>query len=123
MPADNVGFDYKAAAELFLGRNPRGGTRIPKYMRFARSADAIRFAIEKLANEVLISTYLEVDEKRYDGKGIRQLYDEAGFTAKGSAAKSSAAKGSLAKSSGAKSSPAKNADADSFATKSLPKVA
>jgi hypothetical protein len=76
------GFDYRAPAELFLGRNPRGGTRIPKYMRFARAADAIRFAIEKLSTDVLLSTYLEVDEKRYDGKGIRQLYEEAGLTSK-----------------------------------------
>jgi hypothetical protein len=97
MPAVTDGFDYKAAAELFLGRNPRGGTRIPKYMRFARAADAIRFAIEKLSNEVLISTYLEVDEKRYDGKGIRQLYEDAGITPKGLAAKNLAATKSLAK--------------------------
>jgi hypothetical protein len=76
------GFDYQAPAELFLGRNPRGGTRIPKYMRFPRAADAIRFAIEKLPTDVLLSTYLEVDEKRYDGKGIRALYEQAGFTPK-----------------------------------------
>jgi len=81
MRARTDGFDYKATAELFLGRNPRGGTRHPKYMRFDRSADAIRFAVERLSNEVLIGTYLEVDEKRYDSSGIRRLYEQAGFAA------------------------------------------
>src|SRR5262249_6738217 len=63
MRAHTDRFDYQATAELFLGRNPRGGTRHPKYKRFDRAGDAIRFAIERLSNEVLIGTYLEVDEK------------------------------------------------------------
>jgi hypothetical protein len=79
MRAHTDRFDYQATAELFLGRNPRGGTRHPKYKRFDRAGDAIRFAIERLSNEVLIGTYLEVDEKRYDSGGIRRLYEQAGF--------------------------------------------
>jgi hypothetical protein len=74
-------FDYQRTAELFLGRNPKGGTRHPKYMRFESVTAAIRFAIERLSKEVLIGTYLEVDEKRYDSSGIRRLYEQAGFAA------------------------------------------
>lgn len=79
MRAHTDRFDYQATAELFLGRNPRGGTGHPKYKRFDSAGDAIRFAIERLSNEVLIGTYLEVDEKRYDSSGIRRLYEQAGF--------------------------------------------
>jgi hypothetical protein len=49
------------------------------YRRFARAGDAIRFAIEELPPEVLVGTYLEVNEKRFDGGEIRRLYDSADY--------------------------------------------
>ena len=72
-------FDYQAMAELFPGKNIRGRSRVVKYMRFDHAADAIRFAIERLPAKVLLGAYLEVNEKRYDSRGIRRLYDHAEY--------------------------------------------
>ena len=72
-------FDFRAEAELFPTRNRRS-TRAPVgYKRFARAADAIRFAIEDLPPEFLVGAYLLVDEDRFDGAAIRRLYDSARF--------------------------------------------
>jgi hypothetical protein len=49
------------------------------YKRFARAADAIRFAIEELPPQFLSGTYLEVDEARYEGKEIRHLYESIDY--------------------------------------------
>jgi hypothetical protein len=72
-------FDYSAEAELFSTR-PRNSRRQPLgYRRFARAADAIRFAIEDLPRQLLIGTHLEVDEVRYESAQIRLLYDSADY--------------------------------------------
>lgn len=74
-----IEFDYNAAAELFATRK-----RIPKrqplgYKRFPHAAQAIRFAIEDLPAELLTGVFLEVDEQRFSGDGIRRLYESADY--------------------------------------------
>ena len=42
-------------------------------------ADADLEAIEELPPELLLGAYLEVEEQRFDGNGIRRLYDSADY--------------------------------------------
>jgi hypothetical protein len=72
-------FDYSTEAELFPTGNRKGRHQALGYKRFARAADAIRFAIEELPANLLSGTYLEVDELRYEGNEIRRLYDSVGY--------------------------------------------
>jgi len=72
-------FDYYAEAELFPTRK-----RLPRreplgYKRFARAADAIRFAIENVPPKSLIGAFLEVAERRYSSDDIRRLYESAAY--------------------------------------------
>ena len=74
-----VGFDYSAEAELFPARNRQSRRQPIRYRRFLHAADAVRFAIEELAPEFLLGARLEVDEERYDGHGIRRLYESVDY--------------------------------------------
>jgi hypothetical protein len=74
-----VGFDYSAEAELFPARNRKSRRQPVGYRRFAHAADAVRFAIEELPSEFLLGANLEVDEERYDGPGIRRLYQSMNY--------------------------------------------
>jgi hypothetical protein len=72
-------FDYSAEAELFPTRS-RASRHAPiGYKRFARAAEAIRFAIEDMPAELLVGTWLEVDENRFSAEEIRRLYDHSEF--------------------------------------------
>ena len=74
-----VAFDYGAEAELFPARNRKSKRQLIGYRRFARAAEAVRFAIEELPPEFLLGAHLEVDGERYDGRGIHSLYESAGY--------------------------------------------
>lgn len=72
-------FNYSAEAELFPSPLRASRRRPVGYRRFASAAEAIRFAIEDLAPESLAGAYLEVDEERFDSRGIRRLYESSDY--------------------------------------------
>ncbi len=72
-------FPTKSEAELFPGKSRRHRRHPVGYGRFARAADAIRFAIEELPPELLPDACLEVDETTFDRDGIRRLYDSEDY--------------------------------------------
>jgi hypothetical protein len=67
-------FDYGMDAELFSPKGSNGRRQTLSYRRFARAAEAIRFAIEDLPPQALVGTCLEVNESRYESAEIRRLY-------------------------------------------------
>jgi hypothetical protein len=72
-------FDYSASAELF-GTRKRAPRRQPLgYRRFAHASQAIRFAMEELSSDLLGGAFLEVNEQRFNGDGIRRLYESAEY--------------------------------------------
>ena len=64
-------FDYTVPGELFSAHG-RTGLR---YRSFSNSAEAIRYAVEKLPAAALLATSLQVDDHRYSGTEIRALYN------------------------------------------------
>ena len=72
-------FDYGREFELFATSLRKSRRRPLGYKRFARAADAIRFAIEELPPQLLLGTCLEVSELRYEGREIRCLYESADY--------------------------------------------
>src|SRR6202162_579839 len=77
--ADAELFDYGSTAELFSNKGRKFRRQPLGYRRFARAADAIRFAIEEMPAQLLESACLEVDDVRFDGEGIRRLYESAEY--------------------------------------------
>lgn len=74
-----VAFDYGVPAEVFPARNRKYRRQPIGYRRFARAADAIRFAIEELPPELLLGTFLEVDGERHGSAEIRRLYESSNY--------------------------------------------
>lgn len=72
-------FDYSMSAELFSSKGRYRGRKPLGYRRFACAAEAIRFAIEELPPQLLVGTYLEVDELRYESAKIRRLYERSDY--------------------------------------------
>jgi hypothetical protein len=64
---------------LFSAKSRKSRRQPLGYRRFARVADALRFAIEDLPPEVLRSSYLEVEERRFDSHGMRRLYESPDY--------------------------------------------
>src|SRR5437879_5384322 len=80
MPAFDYGtvaelFPTKAEAELFPSKKRKLRREPIGYGRFARAADAIRFAIEELPSRLLPEACLEVDDEIFDADAIRRLYE------------------------------------------------
>jgi hypothetical protein len=80
-------FDYSSQAELSpiaseveLTPTRHRKTRQPiGYGRFARAAEAIRFAIEELPPELLMVAQLKVADERFSSDGIRRLYESVEY--------------------------------------------
>jgi hypothetical protein len=70
-------FNCCTEVELFSTRNRHSRHQSVGYKLLARAVDAIRFAIGDLPPQLLIGTYLEIDEFRYEGTDIRRLYGSA----------------------------------------------
>lgn len=71
-------FDYTAPAELYASAS-KTGKRPMRYTRFKSAAQAIKYAVEELPPELLLGSALEVNDERFDGPGIRALYDNANY--------------------------------------------
>jgi hypothetical protein len=67
-------FDYDAPAEVYSGSARGARTGPVAYRRFERSAEAIRFTIEELSEQMQRGTAMEVDDERFDLAQIRDLY-------------------------------------------------
>jgi hypothetical protein len=72
-------FDYAAPAEMFMARAKLARRSPIAYRRFETAAEAIRFAIEQVQTSLLVGAIMEVEEQRYDHRGIRELYDRDAY--------------------------------------------
>lgn len=68
-----VDFDYDATAELYPSRRYAKTSR-QQYRRFPTAAAAIQFLLEEMPASSLSGSFLEADERRYEGPQIRALY-------------------------------------------------
>lgn len=71
-------FNYNASAELYPSRRYAKSAR-DQYRRFKTAAEAIQYIMEEVPASWLIGSFLEVNERRYDGEAIRALYEADGY--------------------------------------------
>ena len=71
-------FNYQAMAELYPSRRYAKSQRT-QYRRFDNAAEAIRCVIEDMPAKGLAGSFLEVNERRFEGDAIRALYDAAEY--------------------------------------------
>lgn len=71
-------FNYSAMAELYPSRR-FAKSQTTQYRRFPTAAEAIRHIIEEMPAKWLAGSFLEVDEKRYEGDAIRALYESPDY--------------------------------------------
>ena len=65
--------DYAARAELFVAKR-YAKSASAQYKRFSSASEAIRYCIEELPEKALMGSFLEVNEKRFEGKATHALY-------------------------------------------------
>jgi hypothetical protein len=68
-------FDYDAPAEVYITSASGSKPKPVTYRRFARSAEAIRFAIEELTHKMQRGVAMEVGDERFELAQILDLYD------------------------------------------------
>jgi hypothetical protein len=71
--------NYNAEAELFSPKRRSFSRGQIGYKRFNSAAEAIQFAMGELPPEPLLGAYLEVEEDRFDGPAVRQLYESEAY--------------------------------------------
>lgn len=72
-------FDFSEPAELYGGRNWKGGPAALTYRRFDTAAAAIQFVVEELSGTLRRACVLEIDEKRFNYREIQRLYDRTDY--------------------------------------------
>jgi hypothetical protein len=70
---------YAMEASLYYAKSPNSKQKALVFRRFEKAAEAIRYAVEDLAPNLLEGCSLEVNETRYLGREIRPLYEDRAF--------------------------------------------
>jgi len=71
--------NYRMEASLYFAKSANSKPTALVLRRFAKAAEAIRFAVEDLAPALLRGCSLEISESYYFGREIRPLYDDRAF--------------------------------------------
>ena len=72
-------FDFSAPAELYEGGKWRGRPSAITFRRFDAAAQAIKYVVEELSGSSARVCILEVNEERFDHRGIRALYERSDY--------------------------------------------
>jgi hypothetical protein len=72
-------FNYSLPAELYLAKRGSGQRKRLQYRCFPTAAEAIRFAVEDFPSVRTLGAWMQVGRARFDGGGIRRLYDSSGY--------------------------------------------